>query len=510
MIQSFSRSLAGLALGVLLPFSALAQSAPSSCKYVEIDKLPLNYTGPSLAITTTGSINGKPAVMLVDTGAWRTVLTRTGTERLDLGLRPTGSHAYGVGGITRLYEARVNELSIGPSRAGKNFMPVLSDFGHPPSYDALVGAPFLMQADLEINLAAKELKFFRPLDCRGEFLAYWDPNAVVLPFHEGTGDGRNPHFTVLVDGSDMVAMIDTGADLTSVSLRAAKRAGLQLGAPGVTRVGDVAGVGEHKRGRWRTRFATFQIGDETVNNAEVDVIDYESDIDVILGADFLRSHRVLFAMSQRRIYLSYIGGTPFEERNKLAPWVVAEAEAGNADAQMALARIHAHGRVVAKDMAEANAWLDKAARGGNPEANIQTGRRMAARGQLAEGAARLRAALDRQPSNHEATLWLYIARLRLGQQQLGTSELEAAMMRYEDEWPRPIADFYLGKTTAADLLKEAAGDKTAAQARTCQALGAMGAWHAARGEKEQAETLAARYKKESCPGTPEEANTEET
>jgi hypothetical protein len=32
---------------------------------------------------------------------------------------------------------------------------------------------------------------------------------------------------------------------------------------------------------------------------------------MLLGADFLRSHRVLVAQSQQKIYLSYVGGTVF-------------------------------------------------------------------------------------------------------------------------------------------------------------------------------------------------------
>ena len=34
--------------------------------------------------------------------------------------------------------------------------------------------------------------------------------------------------------------------------------------------------------------------------------------EMLLGADFLRSHRVLFAASQRRFYFSYIGGAVFQ------------------------------------------------------------------------------------------------------------------------------------------------------------------------------------------------------
>lgn len=34
--------------------------------------------------------------------------------------------------------------------------------------------------------------------------------------------------------------------------------------------------------------------------------------DMVLGADFLRSHRVLLAMSQQRMYFSYVGGRVFD------------------------------------------------------------------------------------------------------------------------------------------------------------------------------------------------------
>ena len=40
---------------------------------------------------------------------------------------------------------------------------------------------------------------------------------------------------------------------------------------------------------------------------------------MLLGLDFLRSHRVLIAHSQRKLYFSYIGGTVFQPRSKLSP-----------------------------------------------------------------------------------------------------------------------------------------------------------------------------------------------
>lgn len=492
MSQPFRRACGALVLAALaLPGAAAAQAAAPACKYVEFASVPLRYTGPHLEITMTGSINGTPALMLVDTGAWDTVLTRTGTERRNLMLRHTGKHAYGIGGIARIYRTRVNEFSAGGAKAGKGDMPVLADFGFVPSYDAIVGAPFLLQADLEISLATKQLKFFQPFGCEQRFLAYWDPEAIVIDFDASTSNQQNPQFFVSVNGRKLTAMIDSGAASTSITLRAARRAGLKLDDPGVTRVGDSVGAGERKVPRWRTVFDTFQIGDETVRNADISVLDRDSDsdVDVLLGADFLRAHRVLFAMSQHKIYLSYVGGEPFGQRRKLEPWIVTEAEAGNSDAQFALARMYTEGRLVAKDAALGASWLEKAARGGNPYANLGSGRQLMLTGFPEEGAARLRSALDQLPTERNGALWLYIARVRSKQPALAASELAASLARSDDQWPRPIADFYLGKLTAEALLAAAGSDAALATARSCEALLKMAEWYQAHGDRARVSAL---------------------
>jgi predicted aspartyl protease len=505
MNQPFFRSAAALTLSACAALSNPSAAAPNPCKYVEVAKLPLQYSGPSLEVTTVGSINGTPATMLVDTGASQTALTRTGTERLGLTLHMTGKYSEGVGGYSRIYEARVSEFSSGIAAPAKGYMRVLSDFAVPPAFDAILGASFLMQADLEISLATKEMKFFRPVDCKDAFLAYWSPDAVVVPFESGS-NGRNPYLKVMVNGVKMTAIIDSGAGATSITLRAAKRAGLKLDAPGVTRAGEAHGIGDRKAPRWRTNFDTFQIGDEIVRNAELGVADYDlGEVDMLIGDDFLRSHRVLFAMSQKKVYLSYLGGEPFGQRRTLEPWIVSEADGGNADAQMSLAGLYLSGRLVEKDTARGTALMEKAAAGGNAYANISTGRGMMARGQFADAAVRLRAGLDKLPSHYNAALWLYLARLRTGQAELAATELKANFARNDDEWPGPIADFYLGKINAEALLKEAADERAAARTRTCQALAAMAEWHGARGEKEQSTALAARIKLECAAPQPRPA-----
>lgn len=485
----------------LLPVAAQAE-APK-CRYTQVGLMPLHYSGPELALSVAGSINGTPATMVVDTGAFDTVLTSTGAARRKLAMRATGHYAKGIGGDAAIYEAQIDDLSAGPLQTGRRWMPVLAEFDAPPAYDALIGAPFLLQADLELSLDTKKLRFFRPSNCGDAFLAYWDEAAVVVPFEPSNDPSPNPQFTVLVNGKKMRAMIDTGTGSSVIGLKAAQRAGLVLDAPGVRRASDRVGFGARRVSGWHTTFATFQIGDEVVRNAQVGVIDWNGHVDILLGADFLRSHRVLIAMSQQKIYLSYIGGAPFSQLSKLEPWIVEEAEAGNHYAQMLAAYLAAQDGAAPEDAARADGWLEKAALGGNPVANMMTGHDLVRRGRLEQGVVRLRYAADKLPSIHIAALWLYLARVRSKQADLARTELLANLARRQDKaWPAPVADFYLGKITADGLLAQAAADAKTAQKNTCDALTSMSDWHGAHGDTQQAAALTARYEAQcAAPGT---------
>jgi hypothetical protein len=330
-------------------------------------------------------------------------------------------------------------------------------------------------------------------------LAYWDADALVIPFDSSFERTTNPSFTVLVNGVNMRAIIDSGATATTMSLAAAKRAGLELDAPGVTPAGHAVGVGDVKVAYWHTTFKTFQMGEEVIRNADIGVVDgKDKGVDVVLGDDFLRSHRVLLAMSQRKIYFSYVGGQPFEQHRTLESWIQAEADAGNGDAQMRVASMYARGDRVAPDAAAAANWLEKAAVNGNAHANLFSGRALLMQGRALDAAPRLRLALDKLPSSRDAALWLYLVRLRSGQAALGRAELAAAFARSEDgEWPAPVAAFYLGKSSAEQLLKQAVQDRELGHKRRCDTIAAMKELYEAQGNSAQVQAMTAA-RKEHC------------
>jgi predicted aspartyl protease/thioredoxin-like negative regulator of GroEL len=491
--------LAALLLGTSLPSAAFE---PPACRYDRVARLPLAYTGPSLQITTGGSINGKLATLLVDTGADEIFLTDSGAARYGLKLRNTNTEARGVGGKSWIYQARVEQFGLGPASIGKSYMRVLDNFGRTPSFDGVAGAPFLLQADLEISLATKELNFFRPTGCDDKFLGYWDPAAVVIPFTSGKSARSNPHFPVRINGVEVDAIIDSGADNSSISLQTAKRLGVNL--DGARRLGDISGVGSQRVAHWDATLGKIEIGTESVEHAQVSVVDHNLKVELILGADFLRAHRVLFAMSQNKIYLSYVGGDPFGQRRKLEAWMLAEAEAGNADAQFALANAYLAGRRVPRSEAQARVWLEKAAANGSPHANIRSGRNAMLRGDMAEATQRLRAGLDKLPGNREAALWLHLARLHSGQAELARTELAAAFAQDDGAWPHPVAQLYLGQASADDVLKLAAREQRGTRPATCFALAAIAEWHAARGEQAQVQAVRAQGRAQCAPGRAED------
>src|SRR5206468_2819128 len=106
---------------------------------------------------------------------------------------------------------------------------------------------------------------------------------------------------------------------------------------------------------------------------------------------------VLFAMGQRRIYLSYVGGDVFGVKPGIEPWVQKEADEGNPDAQMRVAEIYQRGAGVPRNPQLAAEWLGKAAAQGNPRANLALARGLMRQGHYAEAAAKLKPALDAAP-----------------------------------------------------------------------------------------------------------------
>lgn len=470
--------------GLLLCNAARAEAPPAPrCQYVQLARLPIRYVGPGLQPAIDGSIDGQPATLLVDTGAFWPYLTMTAVLRHDLKLQMSGGYVQGVGGISRVYSTVMDEFGVGPVRVRRMGMGVVRETGANPAYDGILAAPNLLGMDMELDLRAKQIRFFEARDCHHPTLRIWKEDTVSVPIDATVHNASDPHFTVLVNGKELDTIIDSGAPRSALFIGAAKRVGIDLGDPRVKKLPAGWGIGSHPMQRWSAPLTSVQIGGETIQNPTIEVIESRASrdpADLILGQDFLRAHRVLFAMSLGRLYLAYLGGDVFMPGTTSVDWVRQEAETGNADAQYVMAGL------VGDGSPQGISWMQRAAAAGQPNANLVFAQRQMQTGQFAVAIPELRVGIAQLPANGYAPLWLYQARMRTGQPDLARSELEISLNKQKDDvWPWPVARFYLGQEDAAHVLAEAGDDA----AHRCQAGRLMADWYRAKGDQAGADAL---------------------
>jgi len=310
-----------------LPFIAFviasvtaASPAEAACKLGMVAELKVTMRGHRALVPVT--INGVETKMIVDSGAfWNTITPGNAVKHHLTHTSESGFALEGVGGqTTNTYVGRAQDFSI----AGANFHGVtfvVTDKGLDSGAAGLLGANFLSIADVEYDLANGVIRLFKPDGCSTAVLAYWVGQ--TQPYSVTELDVSRPGETHIqswaqVNGQRVRVTFDTGASSSMMSLKAAWKAGVQPTDPNVVPAGVSSGVAQHSYVRtWLAPFASFKLGDEEIKNVKLIIGNMGIDDEMLLGADFFLSHRVLVSNSQRKIYFTYNGGPVFDQ--KLAP-----------------------------------------------------------------------------------------------------------------------------------------------------------------------------------------------
>lgn len=318
---------AALALGVAA--AASVASATGDCKMFQIAELPVRLQYNKLIVD--GEINGRKIGFLLDTGAARTLIFRSTAEHLGLRRdRVRGVRLFGIGGETNVESALVDEIRIGEARRESLRMLVAgeSEFGR--DMDVLLGEDVLQSFDIEFDLAHSVIRLHQPKDCEGMSLAYWATDGARTVGIEPVDEMRPQiRLDVLINGQELKALLDSGAGTSLLDKPTAALLGVTPSTPGVVPVGRGTGLGQKTIEFWRGPFQSVAIGDETIKDTSIVFGELFKDasyqatgshiptkvggtIAMLLGADFLSSHRVLVAHSQHKIYFTYVGGPVFQ------------------------------------------------------------------------------------------------------------------------------------------------------------------------------------------------------
>jgi len=188
--------------------------------------------------------------------------------------------------------------------------------GRIPAYDGVLATDMFANADIDMDFGAARLTAFAPDHCDGR-VVYWPAeNVAVVPVRLDRG---HISMDVMVDGHPLKAVLDTGAQQTSMNMNVARNLfDLTPDTPDMPRLDDLQGAPGLKIYSHKLPNLTFE-GVE-VGNLKVLVlpdqmhsrdpgrfVTRESTLtlpDIVIGMDVLRQLHVYLARAESKLYVS--------------------------------------------------------------------------------------------------------------------------------------------------------------------------------------------------------------
>lgn len=280
--------------------------APKLCQLGQTGSLDL-ATGGEGMVFLPGSVEGHSGKFLVDTGGIGLILGFSTATQLKNGPQRSFGGISMVGGVNLTYGVAARDFNVGTFKISGAYFIVAPDRTL-PSYAIGNIQPHSLwtTSDIEIDFWKSKLNLFLPNQCPGH-VVYWthDPYAAVpmKPDVEG-------HIVVQasLDGKLIDAIIDTGAQKSFLSLRAASHfLDIDESTLGMTSRGkmDINEIVHAKRYHYPFKSLTFE--GISIANPDIEIDDTGSDSKrepLILGIGVLRQLHLFVAYDENKLYLT--------------------------------------------------------------------------------------------------------------------------------------------------------------------------------------------------------------
>lgn len=302
MTTNFRCAAITLLLAALAPAAAAAAENCSLPRVAAIDLI----SGPTETPRIAGSVDGKPAYFVVDTGGAWSLLDSQISAGLGSHPVPTGIRFTDATGSAITEVVTPKELAFGPFKQ--------SGFEFLKANFTTLGANILKVFDVEIDPVERKLNLFKHKPCDGS-PAYWPhSDLVILPFHsERLGSIT---LDVKLDGESLEAMIDTGATMSELDDRIARNTfNLNLGDAGAQASDSLRSATGQAVKEYRHQFRTLEIGDIRINHPSLRIGAYGHNFwnrglgpPMTLGMSTLAPFHIYIAYDERKIYLTTMQG----------------------------------------------------------------------------------------------------------------------------------------------------------------------------------------------------------
>jgi predicted aspartyl protease len=293
----------------LLAFSA-CQSVAGTCAIEPQAAVPVEAAGSVPTVSVI--LDGKPATLILDSGAERTALTLDALKRLNI--RFDFAHqatAHGIGAEMTTVTARIRSFEIGGMVLRDRLVPVVPislpklPGGQP---DGLLGADILSGYDVDLDLPHAMMTLYRARPCP-DSKPPW--NAAYITFR-GRLHRNRLLIPIELDGQQLAAVLDTGASAgVTIGEAAALRIGVTEEALGQDPMLSVAGVARDKVGIHLHRFALVKVGPDIVRNPVLPVAPLpDSAFGALIGASYLKARHVWLSYPTAQVFVLSITARP--------------------------------------------------------------------------------------------------------------------------------------------------------------------------------------------------------
>jgi tetratricopeptide (TPR) repeat protein/predicted aspartyl protease len=309
--------------------SAAAWQASATCELDKRAELPVTMAGSRATVSV--KINGHPATMMIDSGAFFSGVSEDAAVRF--GMKPTpapaGMQVRGVGGREeRARAARAAEFDFAGNQL-KDWDFLVGGRLANAGIDGMLGQNLLGTLEVEYDLSNGVIRLFKARNCAGDTnLAYWSAG---LTLSRAPLAGGGDYLTQLIapgrlNGRPIRVDFDSGAPVSVLSRTAAARVGVGAATPGVVQGEATYGAFGAGVESLVAPFESFEVGEEEARNIRLRVADLALlDGDMLLGMEFFLAHRILVSRSQHRIYFTANGGPPADRPARAPIAVLAQA-----------------------------------------------------------------------------------------------------------------------------------------------------------------------------------------
>jgi lipoprotein NlpI len=257
----------------------------------------------------------KQVHMVVDTGGFWSLIDQPMVDELKLKKREVKGVSMVDGAGRRLNEivtiprSKIGGVNVGQSLdfvVAPTVLSGVSDGGIAES--GSIGAHFLSEFDVELDISKGKLGLFRHEHCEGR-VVYWtnEPYGVV---NLRQASAYLIEADVEVDGHNLEALLDTGSPTTTMSLEVAKRKfNLHPGSPGVQLAGTIRMASGAGMEAYSYTFKALKLGEVTFYNVPMMLAPINR-VEMILGLNELKKMHLYLAYSEMKMYVTPAEGAP--------------------------------------------------------------------------------------------------------------------------------------------------------------------------------------------------------